>query len=82
MSPSVRLSLVPRHTMQEWTRDRLVQISAELSALRMDLARLERRCTQMGRCDACRKGATVTIQDNGWWLCVRCQCQVSELGAS
>jgi hypothetical protein len=79
--PSLRLALVPRHTFQEWSRDRHVQIAAELSALRMDLERLQRRCTQMGRCDSCKRGATVTIQDNGWWLCRRCQLTTQEVRA-
>lgn len=74
MTPAIRvLQLVPtRHTFQEWERQRMLDIFAELAALRADLARLLRQSTQMGRCDSCRRLDTITIQDSGFWTCRRC----------
>ena len=70
--PRAHLALVPRHTFQEWTRDRLVQIHAELSALRQDLKRLKRLSTTTARCHQCRVLATITICEDGNWRCKRC----------
>lgn len=70
--PSLRLALVPRHTFQEWGRQRLVDISVELSVLRADLERLRRRCTQVGKCDRCTHWSTTSLQDNGFFYCRRC----------
>jgi len=76
--PRAHLALVPRHTFQEWTRDRLVQIHAELSALRQDLKRLKRLSTQVAPCWQCRVRATITICDDGAFRCARCQAAPKE----
>jgi len=76
--PRAHLALVPRHTFQEWTRDRLVQIHAELSALRQDLKRLKRLSTQVAPCWQCRVRATITICEDGAFRCARCQAAPKE----
>ena len=70
--PSLRLALVPKQTLADWTRQRLVDISVELSVLRADLDRLHRRCTQVGKCDRCDHWSTTVLQDNGFFYCRRC----------
>lgn len=70
--PSLRLLQAPRASLNTWTRQRLVDISVELSVLRADLERLRRRCTQVGKCDRCTHWSTTVLQDNGFFYCRRC----------
>jgi len=77
------LHLVPkvRHSFQEWTRNRLVQIFAEVEALRADHARLLRQCTKVDRCHQCRVLNTLTICDDGAFRCQRCLAVPKEASA-
>ncbi|HJQ66363.1 MAG TPA: hypothetical protein VJ816_08300 [Gemmatimonadales bacterium] len=70
--PELRL-VHTRNTFASWQRDRLVQIFAEVEALRADKARLIRMSTQVARCWQCRVLNTITICDDGAWRCRRCQ---------
>ena len=66
------LTLVPRHTFQEWTRQRLVDIHVELQVLRADLRRLQRQTQHMGRCPSCTVYSTLHLTADGF-RCRRCQ---------
>ena len=74
------LHLVPkvRHSFQEWTRQRLVDIHVELQVLRQDKARLLRLSTKVDRCEQCRVLNTLTICDDGAFRCKRCQAAPKE----
>ena len=68
------LTVVPsaRRSLREWQRDRHLQIFAELSALRLDLKRLQRQTQQVAPCFQCRVRQTIYLADDGNFICKRC----------